>query len=667
MDMHLHLMPQPRLVLQYAARKPFVFAAPDGVAKNSLAWAEYLQGSEHALAGKLRRMGLADWRAKYGSLPDGFQPEEGYALAVGESGIDIAADTDAGFRHALQTLAQLLAQAGKGRLATLVVIDWPVMRRRCAHICYHLAADWMPESVPNFDALLRLIKLAAHFKLNSVLLEIEAMFPYRKHRVLAAHNAFTPEQIAVIGQTCAERGMEIIPLLQSLGHAYHVLCHAEYAHLREAPDTSQQYCPLNPEVLPFYIELAEEIRQAFPSVKRFHIGGDESRRLGVCPQCRAKAARDGVGALYGEHVGAVARAMLERGLTPLVWSDMIEHFPDAAGFIPAGTEFVYWKYALPRNGTPIDFEPFMRRGTTWAAVGIRSGISNHTMFRFPEAMQCIAFMAAEARRVACENFIATDWMKAIPFEFAEPGYAYAAEAAWGACRRQSAFFDDYAVLMCGAEHDLGADLMRVFDLLAFPLIPYCEDAQRHQFAGGLDRYDLSGLSFRERLARQMDVNEKSKIMDALSGGLQNAEAALDLIGNLRPHFGLDRRLLDLLELSAQTNAHKARLGLAVEEAARLLKFPCPDEAAPRARLAEKFENLSEEHDHLRTDTRRLLESVMFPDHLEANLDIKFEPAAQGWMAYFRDLLRCGKPVRCWLGREEIPVVAKAPQCYNKKT
>jgi len=52
---------------------------------------------------------------------------EGYRMAVRTNGISIAANGEAGFDYAVQTLAQITARAPSGRLETraVTVRDWP--------------------------------------------------------------------------------------------------------------------------------------------------------------------------------------------------------------------------------------------------------------------------------------------------------------------------------------------------------------------------------------------------------------------------------------------------------------------------------------------------------------------------------------------------------------
>lgn len=595
----------------------------------------------------IARCSTKEWARAHGALPYGFETAQGYALAITPRAVTIGADTSAGLRNALQTLAQLVLQS-RGRLPAMRVVDWPLFPVRCAHICYHLAMDWMPESVPNFTALLELIKRLAHFKYNAVLLEIESMFPYRRYPDISARDAFSPAQIEKLKEVCAQWGLEIIPLLQCLGHAYNVLRLPRFAHLRETIDTNQQYCPSNPGARKLYLELLDEVAAGLGPVKRFHIGGDESRRLGVCPACAKTAARDGVGALYGRHTGQVARAVLDRGLTPLIWSDMIEHHPTALKYLPEKTELVYWKYTLPRDDRGIDFYQFGQY-RLWAASGVRFGGCNHTMYRFQHAMQGIAFLAGEARRTGCGQWIVTDWMKGIPFELSCIGQAYGAEAAWSGARGLDEFSAAYTRVVFGAEEPRWWQVYADLD----HTLPYCEDAQYHQY-DGLDRYDLSGRTFRERMAAKTETRSRPQVRAQLQSGAAKADGALEIIAALERRTGQNIRELHTVRISAETNAHKARLGLAIDKAVRLLKFPAPGDAARRRALAAEFARLAAEHKQLRAATATLLSKTMVERHWRALLDFKFEPAALAWMEYFRKALKGSKPLPGLLGPETVP-------------
>ena len=238
---------------------------------------------------------------------------EAYRLRVEQNLITVTGRTADGVLMGLGTLAQL---ALDGPIPACEIADWPDMRLRATHICYCHVLESMPYNLPNFDALLAQIDRLAAVKQNAVLLELTAMFPFQKHATVSCKIAFTPAQIARLRQRLETQRMEIIPLVQCLGHAYEVLRHDQYAPYRELATHTQQYCPTNPRVIDLYLEFVDEYLAAFPGIKTFHLGGDESRMLGRCPHCAKKVAELGVSRLYVDHVGEVARRHACQGPHP---------------------------------------------------------------------------------------------------------------------------------------------------------------------------------------------------------------------------------------------------------------------------------------------------------------------------------------------------------------
>lgn len=77
----------------------------------------------------------------------------------------------------------------------------------------------------------------ADSKRNILLFEYEAYFPWSGgNRRICTSNAFRETDIAVIRSMAEKRGIEIIPLVQVLGHVYHILIHPEYAACAEDPE-----------------------------------------------------------------------------------------------------------------------------------------------------------------------------------------------------------------------------------------------------------------------------------------------------------------------------------------------------------------------------------------------------------------------------------------------
>jgi hypothetical protein len=496
-------------------------------------------------------------RLLIGDPQAGDESPEAYRLEVKDDHIAITGRTGLGVLGGLRTLAQL---AIDGPVDQCEIVDWPNASMRGMHLCYHLVREDMAYNTPNFDALMQLIDRLASVKINAVLLELEAMFPYNKHSAIKCRIAFTPKQIEQLRRRCAAHHIEIIPLVQCLGHAYAVLIHDEYAEYRELPDRNQQYCPTNPKVADLYMEFVEEYHQAFPDIRQWCVGGDESRMLGQCPRCKTKVSESGVARLYGDHVGEIARRVAKAGLTPLLWSDMLEHHPQAMDGLPRDLKILYWNYNLPNWPRPYAVPMFHKQGfQVICSPAVRSGAAGTELsVYYPEALKGIESLIRRATADGCREFICTNWMKGSPHESTEYGQMYAAALSWNESTSRADFQDRYARLTFGLNDPR---ICLLYEKLSLPL-PYAEPVQNHM-VDRLDRFNLSGLRFPQKWAQYTKPDTEPKVRQQLQDGLQAASETLALLDELQPSFIRGHREADILRLSAECIRAKSQLGLAL--------------------------------------------------------------------------------------------------------
>jgi hypothetical protein len=138
------------------------------------------------------------------------------------------------------------------------------------------------------------------------------------------------------------RGLENIPLLQTIGHAEYVLSHPAYFAWRENPEAKDCYCTSHPAVRQFLRRWIEEYLDLFGELRQFHLGGDEAYEFGKCPVCAARAGQVGRNGLYAEHLRDIAQPILARGVRPGIWCDMVLAHPSELAAIPP--EFVIWDW-----------------------------------------------------------------------------------------------------------------------------------------------------------------------------------------------------------------------------------------------------------------------------------------------------------------------------------
>jgi hypothetical protein len=262
-------------------------------------------------------------------------PEEGYELSVSEHGIELAVSSPHGARYGIGRLEQL--REGD-RIGLWTIRDAPALPMRGLHIIYRATRDL------TFEQELSLLDSMARWNLNTIVLEYDDRFPYRKHAAIPAPDAFTREQVQALAARARSHGIEVIPLQQCLGHVNFVLRHDEYAAIREEEERRDQWCPLKPQSFDLFRELVNEVVELHGETKYLHMGGDETRRLGVCPECAKVAAESGKGRLYVDFIVKAAEYVRSLGMTPILWDDMVCAHIDVLDDLPRDIVLMYWDY-----------------------------------------------------------------------------------------------------------------------------------------------------------------------------------------------------------------------------------------------------------------------------------------------------------------------------------
>lgn len=194
---------------------------------------------------------------------------------------------------------------------------------------------------------------------NAVGLYLEHRLSYPSAPWAAGAGCLTPERARALALRFKDRGLRVIPFLNTLGHMEGFIRAEGGQWLAEGPGVgSLQICPSTRECVDFARGLVSDAMAAFDD-EWVHLGGDETRQLGQCVSCRLKAERVGLGGLYGEYFGDLCRWLLKRGRRPCLWGDMLIKYPEAMGEIPRQTIIFDWQYfSRPRETTQM----FRRRG-----------------------------------------------------------------------------------------------------------------------------------------------------------------------------------------------------------------------------------------------------------------------------------------------------------------
>jgi hypothetical protein len=583
--------------------------------------------------------------------------EESYFLRIADGEVTIAADSSVGALHGLRTLGQLIALADDGEIPALVVHDYPLLATRGFQLCFHMVNDGMPMMAPRFESTIELIRTYAGFKMNAVLLEIEALFPYADFPELSATFAFSRRQINELRAVCAAHHVEIIPLIQTVGHAYNFLRHPEHAHLREVPDTTQQFCLTNPDVRRFLSRIIDDVAGAFPEIHRFHLGGDEARRLGACPDCARKLGERGMGRLYADHVNEVAAPLLERGITPVVWADIADHYPAVHDCLKPEIALAYWNYDIAGGHRPLLLEEYADSdrvvlGCSAAKFGRQS---DHFPF-YRKSMRTVAMMSEECIRTGAEGTIVTDWMKLAPSEVSATAISFGAETAWSGSADQSAFALAFSRLFYGVsvpEFDrllkgLSGRATRPFESTSMvEELPFSEPNET--LADLRDRFDLVYGNWRTRIQRYEDQTKWPLVVEVLTATV----ASLD--GEVRPRLSRLRasvrhrtRFFDAIAAAARVRSLNSRIGLSLIDSMRLLKFPTPTDSDARAATASELRSLADEWERTAGEVLELNRRSTFAEVARINCELRFECFLPRFLRITAEKLESGRRVLSFL-------------------
>lgn len=267
-------------------------------------------------------------------------PKEGFRIHI-ENGVPVRLESsdDAGTFYGLIQLRNRHGVYPEG-----VFEDAPALAFRGFH--FTMDATGNSAAFPTFERMKELIVQLAEWRYNTLVFEYDDHFPWKKHADIVNPVSWSADQLKELIRLAESYFIEVIPLLDSLGHAVSYLKHESYRHLAETPDNRTEMCASNPETLKFMEELWDEVLAFHPNARFAHISGDEVYPADrYCPQCRLYAEKGRLGELYGNYYTELSRFILRRGKRPIIWGDMLLKYPDALEKFPRDVTICDWEYS----------------------------------------------------------------------------------------------------------------------------------------------------------------------------------------------------------------------------------------------------------------------------------------------------------------------------------
>lgn len=201
--------------------------------------------------------------------------------------------------------------------------------------------------MPGEQRLIAWINWFADRGFNGVVFEYEDRLPWQTWPGIFRPGLSLAQWQRVIA-AARDRGMEVVPLIQTHGHLEWLLKLPQWSTWREN-GCFNELCPQNTDVMPAIEAWLDEIVAIHDQPRYLHIGGDETWNLATCPQCRniAEASADEKLHVYITHLCRVAEAVIKRGMQPLIWADAFwrEKRMDLVARLPSDVILCDWQYA----------------------------------------------------------------------------------------------------------------------------------------------------------------------------------------------------------------------------------------------------------------------------------------------------------------------------------
>ncbi len=265
------------------------------------------------------------------------------------------------------------------------------------------------EQVMTPEALKDFVDELSEMGMNTLVMEWEATYPYKKHSVISNRYSYSRKEVKDFITYCNSKDIQVIPLQQTLGHAEYILRHPRYSNLRVSRQELSQINPLKIEESKIlFKDLLGDMAEMHNS-KYIHIGGDETRILELCDGCAKKIKKEGISKLYVDYIKMIANIVIDMGKTPVMWADMILQHPEAAKELPRKLILIDWNYGWKIDHFG-DIAQLQKLGFTfWGAPAIRSHPDNWYLISWPTHFKNLKDFIPYAQRAGYKAMIMTSW------------------------------------------------------------------------------------------------------------------------------------------------------------------------------------------------------------------------------------------------------------------
>lgn len=358
-------------------------------------------------------------------------PKQAYALTVTQEQISIKAADVEGAHFAFTTIGQLIIN----RIIPCVeIFDEPDLLIR------GVLLDISRSKVPTLDTLKEVVDWLEQLKYNHLELYVEGFsFEYQSFpEVLDGGNYITVTEYQELEQYCLERCIDLVPNQNGFGHMSDWLKRAEFQDLAEMPEgffiwgahrAPSTLNPLDERSAELVTKMYHDMLP-YSNSKYFHMNFDEPYELGN-GKSKEYCEKVGKAQVFIEFMERMAKVVRSYKKRPLIWGDVLIHYPESLSSLSKDLIFVDWGYSANY--------PFYKHLKMLAAAGIdflaAAGTSTWAVVtsRYQDMIGSIRNASLNTIKYKGLGILVTDWgdMGHLQYlSFSYPGFIYGALASW---------------------------------------------------------------------------------------------------------------------------------------------------------------------------------------------------------------------------------------------
>ena len=310
---------------------------------------------------------------------------DGISLVAGDLGITLsdAADADVTV-NVVESGERISAVALDGKVATITygdgkarffrglatLVDW-VKSGETKKDCVErplfttngTMVDMSRNAVMNVKTVKSMMRKMALMGMNMYMLYTEDTYEIDNHPYFGyMRGRYTDEEIKDLDSYALKLGIELIPCIQTLGH---LATHLKHNAAGGYKDTNNALLVGVEATYKLIADMLDTVSRCF-TTRRIHVGMDETHDLGRGKYIDMFGYRERQD-IYFEHLAKVIEMSRERGLEPMMWSDMffrlagknlngfndydmrVEFSDEVIAKIPKGIQQVFWDYYQPKE------------------------------------------------------------------------------------------------------------------------------------------------------------------------------------------------------------------------------------------------------------------------------------------------------------------------------